>query len=440
MLLKISIILAAVSVICLAGYVFLTKTKAKQQSVLLKRTVATLALLTAIGAAVFAVIFCRANHIKLFNRLKSYDPVATYTSSVTKDGVDNAFLYLPDSVFSYDGEFYFKNGKNDLFRLETSTTVGEDGSTFESYSAKTVENEVLYVGGCKTLRATITAQKELKLDGYFKYSEYDGQKISFKNKIVAENVEFCALTDNSLVYITTAGDMFVQGFNEYGQLGDTTAKNKDTATLVSSDMSKCAISDTHSMTVDKFGNLSAVGDNSYSQLGNKTAIPTNVPVPIMKGVKDVKVGNFYSVVLTVNGEVLTAGLNEKGQLGNSGEAFKAELVPILTGIQKIDVNGDTCAALTYSGELYVWGDNTSYKAGFAGESILPTPVKIASDVYDFALSSDSVAMISNNRDVLKTSLNGGVTNVTPAITFNAQIPGMYKDNTDPATDATTDAV
>ncbi len=440
MLLKLSIILAAVSVICLAGYIFLTRTRTKNKAVFAKRLFATLALLSAIGAAIFAVIFCKSNHIKLFNRLKSYDPVATYTASVTTDGVDNAFSYLPDSIFAFDGEFYFKNGKNDLFRLKADTEVAEDGTITEKYSTETTQNDVLYTGGCKTLKATITAQKELKLDGYFKYSEYDGQKIQFKNKIVAENVEFCTLTDNSLIYITTDGKMYVWGFNEYGQLGDATAKNKATATLVQSDMAKGSVSDTHSMIVDKFGNLSAVGDNSYSQLGNKTAIPSNAPVPIMKGVKDVKVGNFYSVVLTVNGEVLTAGSNETGQLGNSGEAFKAELIPILQGIEKIDINGNTCAALTHEGDLYVWGDNTAFKAGYAGEAILPTPVKIASDVYDFAISSESIAIINKNRDILKASSNGSLVNINPAVSFNAQIPDMYKDNSQEITDTTTDAV
>lgn len=436
MLLKLSIIFLASAAVCLAAYIYISKTRTRNRARGIRRFFGGLSLLSAITSAVLFVIFCRANNINFFNRLKSYDPVASYTKSLAENGADTAYAGLPDGIFSFDGSIYFKNGNGDMFEIVSQTVTAEDGTVTDSHSAKTVANGALYLGGKSTLRATVNDKKELVLDGYLRYSEYDGQRIEYNNKVIAKGVEYCSLTDNSLIYITESGDMYALGFNEYGQLGDTTTKNKDTPTYVQPDMKSCSVSETHLMTVDKFGTLYAVGDNSYSQLGNKTAVPTTEPITIMQGVKDVRVGNFYSVVLAVNGEVLTAGSNEKGQLGNSGEAFKAELVPILSGVERIEINGDTCAALTYGGELYVWGDNADFKAGYAGEAILPSPVKLLDNVLDFTLSENGVAVITRDRDILKSAQAGGF---VPVLTFGAQIPDIYKDDAQSITPAVPDA-
>lgn len=411
MLLKVSIIFGAAALLSLIIYAFCASKRRKKPKKFARRFFGTIAVLCTLTAAVLSIIYCRANNIKIFNKLKEYDPVTTYTESLTKDGAEAAFPLAPDAVFSYSDSIYFKNGKGDLFTVEFSE---EDAV----YSAKTVYNGAVFVDGVKTLRAMITDDNKLILDGYLQYSVYDGEKLEFKNKVIASDVAYCSLTNNSVLYITTDGSLYGLGFNEYGQLGDSTTKNKATPTLVTDNISRCAISDTHSMTVDSFGIFKTVGDNSYSQLGNKTAISAKEPIKIMQGVKDVRAGNYFSVVLAVNGQLFTAGNNDAGQLGNGGEAFKAELIPIMNGVKKIDVCGNTVAALTFDGELFVWGDNTGCKAGVPKETVLPSPVKIKDAVFDFVLSDTGVAIITDTRDILLSDASG---NINTILTFNAQI-------------------
>ena len=442
MLFKISIALFALSVILVILYVIIVKKSPKADKTgirtkTLRRVMGAFSMVTMITAAVLLVLYLRSNNIKLFDeKVNEYDPVKIYTKELKAKGADKAYAGLPDDIFTFGDKIYFKNGKGDLFEILSKKTTAEDGTAVTEYYTKTVKNGVNYVGGKNTLKAMITKKGELVLDGYLLYTEFDGSKREYKNEIVAENVKYCTLTDNSLFYITNAGDMYAIGFNEYGQLGDTTTKNKASATFIEHDIEKCAISETHSMTIDKFGTLRAVGDNSYSQLGNKTAIPTTEPITIMQGAKDVKIGNFFSIVLAINGEVLTAGNNEKGQLGNSGEIFKAELVSILTAVDKIDVHGDTCAALTHEGVLYVWGDNKNAKAGLTGSEIIVKPTKVYENVEDFTLGKNGVSIITKDKNIFTSTAEGKFVEV---LNFGAQIPDNYKAETELIEQPTPDA-
>jgi len=430
MLLKVSIIFGVAAILSLMIYAFCASKRRKKPKKRARRFFGALTVLCTLTAAVLFIIYCRSNNIKIFNRLKAYDPVVKYQEVLTKDGEQKALPYLPDAVFAQGENVYFKNEKGDLFEISNAAAVMND-NPYTPFCVNTVYNGAQFVCGGKTIRAIINDDKELVPDGYFVYSEYDGQKLEYKNKVIADNVEYVQATSNSLLYVTSDGSLYGLGFNEYGQLGDTTTKNKSTPTFVTDNISRFSISETHSMTVDGYGILKAVGDNSYSQLGNKTAISAQEPTKIMQGIKDVKVGNYYSIVLAVNGELFTAGSNDFGQLGNGGEAFKAELISIMKGVKKVEINGNTIAALTFEGDLYVWGDNNGFKAGHEKEGNVPSPVKIKSDVFDFALSDNGVAVITNNRDiemsdsfVLKSIVEGHTVDkeFEKAFVFNAKFP------------------
>ena len=387
----------------------------KRNSAKIKKLLIILAAAALFCSLITGIIYIKANNIKLFDRVKSYDVKEKYTASVAKDGAEAAYNLLPVSAFAQNDSFYISNSKGDAFLI----TKEED-----RYSLKTEFNKIAYLGADKTLRASITTNGELILDGYLLYSKYDGNVIEYKNKTIAKNVEYCNFTSNSLFYITKSGDLYALGFNEYGQLGDNTVKNKPKPELIKSGITRASVSDTHSMIIDKFGTLYAVGDNSYSQLGNKTAISSTELIKTMQGVKDVKVGNYYSLVLTVNGELYTAGINENGQLGNDGQQFKAELIQTLSNVEKIEINQNSCAALTYSGELYVWGSNKNNKLSSKQAENITAPLKISENVYDFAISDSGIVIITTDRDVLISSETG---EIETAITFGAQIPEIYKD-------------
>lgn len=413
-MLKLSIIFLITALLFLLFYL-LSGRKNKKPS-FLRRFCGFITIVSFIGSAVLCVIYCKEENITLFNNTKTYELPSAYTSALEKKGAEQAYPLLPVNVYSQNDNIYFINSQSDLFAL--GNTEGEAPKFI------TQANETVFIGGRKTLKATLRKNGNLILDGYFLYSKFDDDYIEYSGKVIAKNVKHCSATDNSLFYITEDGDLYAMGFNEYGQLGDTTTKNKPSPVFVMKDIEKADISDTHAMFIDKYGTLYAAGDNSNSQLGNKNAISSTEITKVMQGVKDVKVGNYFSLVLTVNGELYSAGTNEKGQLGNNGEDFRAELVSIMSGVEKISINGNTCAALTYNNELYVWGDNANSKAGVKDKEILAAPVKIQDDVYDFALSSKRVIILKNDRSILSSDSDAEFSEL---IQFNPEIPEQYKN-------------
>ncbi len=417
-MLKLSITLLVTAIIFLIFYLASgrSKNKKRKKSSVFHRFSGAFTVICIIGSAVFGVIYCKNENIKLFDRLKTYELPAEYEKILEKDGEDAAYPFLPVGIFTQNDDIYFTNSKNDAFILKTD----KDGS----HSFTTSSNNTVFIGGDKTLKATVTDSGDLILDGYFLYSKYDEEYLGYSNKTIAKNVKYCSFTDNSLFYITNSGDLYSMGFNEYGQLSDNTTKNKPSPVFVMSGVERADISDTHAMIIDKYGTLFAAGDNSYSQLGNKNAISSTELTKVMQGVRDVAVGNYFSLVLTVNGELYSAGTNEKGQLGNNGGEFRAELVPVMTGVEKISVNGNTCAALTYGGELYVWGDNSNCKAGAEGSEIIAAPKKVQDNIYDFALSKNGVTVLNKDRTVLTSGADGKFTEL---IIFNSKIPEQYKE-------------
>lgn len=418
-MLKLSIILLITALFFLFLYIIIGKKNKKRpagKKSSMRRFSGGICAVCLICSAVFCVLYCKEENIKIFNGLKSYKLPEKYISQLDKGDAQKAYSLLPCGVFAQNDNIYFINSKKDCFILKTY-----DDSV---RSFATESNDTVFTGGEKTLRTVIKGSGELILDGYFLYSKYDEEYLEYSDKTIAKNVKCCSCTDNSLFYITNDADLYGMGFNEYGQLSDTTTKNKTSPVFIMSGIESADISDTHAMFIDKYGTLYASGDNSYSQLGNKNAISSTEITKVMQGVKDAKVGNYFSLVLTVNGELYTAGTNEKGQLGNNGGEFKAELIPILNSIEKIDINQNTCAALTYGGELYVWGDNTNNKAGVNGQDIIAAPVKIQENVYDFALGSSGVVVLTKDRNVLLSASDG---NFESLIEFQAVIPEQYRD-------------
>lgn len=406
MLLKSSIVFATLFLIF--GLIYLGVSKKKKRKKLIRIT-ASITILSLIGSVVSFSLFIKAEDIKIFGRVKTYDIKEQYASTVNSDGTDIAYEYLPLAAFSNKDGLYFTNSKNDLFSISNS-------------EANTVDNGIKKIDYSDTLCAKLTSSGTLKLDGEFMYSRYENEKITFNNKTIAHNVIDFSLTSNSVMYITENGKLYAFGFNEYGQLGDGSTKNRNSPEFILSDIKRAEISDTHTMVVDKFGTLYAIGDNSYSQLGTKNAVSATDFIKIMQGVKDIKVGNYLSLVLSVNGELYTAGINDLGQLGNGGESYRAEMILALTGVEKISLKNNTCAALTYSGELYVWGDNKNNKAGVETSEFINVPTKIAENIYDFALSDEAILLIDSQRNV---SINrAGKTE--SVLTFDATIPDAYK--------------
>jgi alpha-tubulin suppressor-like RCC1 family protein len=210
--------------------------------------------------------------------------------------------------------------------------------------------------------------------------------------------------------VTSTGQLYGFGENQYGQLGTTTNNNKSTPnptpTLINLPGAKGAVTQVaagshHSLAVTSSGQLYAFGRNYYGELGSATHNGTNEPnpTPTLVGlpgatgvVTAVAAGEAFSLAVTSTGQLYAFGENFHGQLGNSSGievAAKAHPTPTpvtlpgATGsVTQVAAGAFHTLAVTGSGQLYAFGSNYSGQLGNAtntgstGAAANPTPTLV----------------------------------------------------------------
>lgn len=141
------------------------------------------------------------------------------------------------------------------------------------------------------------------------------------------------------VAVTTSGEVYAFGKNDYGQLGLGHARNVKVPTLV-----KIAISDSdekivdvscgyyHTVVVTERGKLITWGRNDYGQLGigskDHKNTPQYVPLPLSSKIKTTSCGCYHTLILLANGRVMVFGRNNKGQLGAGARTLPSADLPL----------------------------------------------------------------------------------------------------------------
>lgn len=134
------------------------------------------------------------------------------------------------------------------------------------------------------------------------------------------------------------------------------------------------------------GQVYGVGDNDWGQLGSSTLnrtnpVPVKLPLPAGRTAKDIyttKVGNDYSdggtsiadtYVVLDNGQVIGVGANQYGQLGNGTTSSTPVSTPVVmqlpAGVQAKSVQSGygTTVVLATDGTIYTVGNNASGQLG-----------------------------------------------------------------------------
>ncbi len=208
--------------------------------------------------------------------------------------------------------------------------------------------------------------------------------------------------------VTSTGQLYAFGDNQYGQLGITTGSGSlnanPTPTLVTlpgatGGVTQVAAGVFHSLAVTSTGQLYAFGENGYGQLGNEVGngefsranpTPTLVTLPGAIGpVTQVAAGVEQSLVVTASGQLYAFGENDYGQLGvaRNSATHNANPTPTLVtlpgaggGVTQVSAGGPSSLALTSSGQLYGFGDNYSGQLGTTTnngmETANPTPTLV----------------------------------------------------------------
>jgi alpha-tubulin suppressor-like RCC1 family protein len=205
--------------------------------------------------------------------------------------------------------------------------------------------------------------------------------------------------------VTSTGQLFAFGSNERGQLGSSVNNDvsvpNPTPTLVdlpsgSGAVTRVAAGDGFALVLTSSGQLYGFGENQYGQLGStvdnlsSAADPTPelVSLPGADGpVVQIAAGFNHSLVLTSTGQLYAFGNNEFGQLGNSinNGRYAANPTPTTVGLPgaigpviRVGAGITSSFAITSSGQLYSFGENRDGQLGNSNnsgviEAANPTP-------------------------------------------------------------------
>ncbi|MGP8204902.1 MAG: putative Ig domain-containing protein [Acidimicrobiales bacterium] len=195
--------------------------------------------------------------------------------------------------------------------------------------------------------------------------------------------------DDSLV-VTTTGQLYAFGDNLYGQLGTATNAGSNTAnptpalvTLpgATGPVAQVAAGAYHSLALTTTGQLYAFGDNDYGELGFAANSGTNTPNPTatlvgLPGatgpVKEITAGGYHSLALTTTGQLYAFGYNLTGQLGTATNAGTSTpgptpalvVLPATAGpVAQVTAGWANSMALTTTGQVYAFGSNSFGQLG-----------------------------------------------------------------------------
>ena len=184
--------------------------------------------------------------------------------------------------------------------------------------------------------------------------------------------------------LTSAGNVYAWGFNEFGQLGDGTKTDRPAPVKVlagaipsTETVIQIAVGYPHNLVLTDAGNLYAWGRGINGQLGNGFWVDIDTPVKVLAGeipstetVTQIRTGTDSSYALTDAGNVYAWGNNNDGRLGdgnvsqkNTPGAVLAGEIPSTETVIQLDTGTAHSLVLTDAGNLYAWGANYSGQLG-----------------------------------------------------------------------------
>jgi alpha-tubulin suppressor-like RCC1 family protein len=198
--------------------------------------------------------------------------------------------------------------------------------------------------------------------------------------------EIAAGEDHSLA-VTSTGQLYAFGSNRFGQLGNPAGSGTELANATPLRVSlpgaagpvvQIAAGSSHSLALTSTGQLYAFGSNEFGQLGSaensgtsNPTPPTRVVLPSATGpISQIAAGAFHSLALTSTGQLYAFGQNSSGQLGTTTGAATPNPTPVLVGfpaaagpLVQIAAGAADTLLVTASGRLFAFGSNEAGQLG-----------------------------------------------------------------------------
>lgn len=134
-------------------------------------------------------------------------------------------------------------------------------------------------------------------------------------RLVAEEVSDFSVGMRHLLVLKTSGEIWGQGDNRFGQLGEGVFQDLRPTTICGDFVLVCCGA-YHSFALKKDGSLWGWGNNHYGQLGNGSTLQRNYPTRVLLQEVPIQISSsLHTLALDQRGQVWSWGCNRYGQLG-----------------------------------------------------------------------------------------------------------------------------
>ncbi len=225
-------------------------------------------------------------------------------------------------------------------------------------------------------------KKKLKINGstdkqYVRLTNVSG---SNKNKVVDVQIEGDYSRGVHTAAITENGELYMWGYNEYGQVGDGTTEDRYVPKKIMENVLSVSLSGHNSAAITENGDLYTWGYNIAGQIGDGTTENRYLPQKIMENVVYVSLGNCVSAAITEKGELYTWGVNTVGGIGDGTTTNRYTPTKIMENVIYVKMLYGNAMAITEDGKLYVWGNNLWGQLGDGTNNNISVPKVIMENV------------------------------------------------------------
>ena len=215
-------------------------------------------------------------------------------------------------------------------------------------------------------------------------------------------------TGNHILILMENGDLYAQGDNYYGQLGQGNTDDYEGMQFVMGNVSKISCGDTFSLCVTEDGELYFWGRMANQQSKNAKYSEVTEPYLYGSGFVDIDAGGGHFLALDENGTVWATGSRYNGAVGDGyNNGLATILYRAFEDAVAVSAGQTHSLVLTSSGKVYGWGSNMSYQLGqyipqseiHTNNSHFTTPVYIMDDAKAIEAGYDNSFVIKTNGDL-----------------------------------------
>jgi alpha-tubulin suppressor-like RCC1 family protein len=250
---------------------------------------------------------------------------------------------------------------------EFSLALAVDGTVWKWGNGVSVATQ-LAVTGIKGIAASSRC-----CSPYYYLLEQDGSvtnTVYNTNTDSLSNIKEIKAGYNHLLALDESGIVWAVGSNSSGQIGygqDTDSVSRPVQVSKITNIKSIEAGNSRSFAIDTDGQLFAWGFNDYGQLGDSTTISRNVPVLIssLTNVAEVAAGYLHTLVRTDAGDLYGMGNGNSGALGDTGNSYRI-MTPIKLTEEKVTSIGTgnySSFFIADNGLSYSFGINTNGQLG-----------------------------------------------------------------------------